>query len=299
MSRRVVVPGKLRRVHLGQAETTPAASLLVRFFEWAAAMNTALQFGAVRPSPPMTVVPWGIVLEEEPVRWAEVHMLRHTARHPGPEERDARQASSTLYVEARLKRLVGSGVTGNTIRAFSSVGAYDDGLEGIDALWPRFRAECRRDFVLSLDDSGATVSQTSPDGAREIMVAAQEYLTLPEATDQLGLPTGGYRGAARLVATPITIERLGRALSSPDGLDPAPFAAVLAAELDAQPLLPSLIDLVLSPSPIVAAISRAAALRLGARPGRVGSLEEIQPFITDDVVRDLRSWTTRTPASRS
>ncbi|MFO0572343.1 MAG: hypothetical protein U0263_42375, partial [Polyangiaceae bacterium] len=80
----------------------------------------------------------------------------------------------------------------------------------------------------------------------------------------------------------------GSGLDAP--ADPRPLAALLAAELGERTLLERLILLGASPHPILAAVARAAALRLGADIRRVGALDELSDFVSPADLSELRLW---------
>jgi hypothetical protein len=73
-------------------------------------------------------------------------------------------------------------------------------------------------------------------------------------------------------------------------VDPRPFACVLAAELGAVELVEDLVSLVQSPHPIVAAVAKQAARKLGVSTTKVGSLDEVAPFLLEDDARALEAW---------
>ncbi len=102
---------------------------------------------------------------------------------------------------------------------------------------------------------------------------------------------GDFRSAPRLVAGPTTEAILKDAFAlAPREADPGPVAALVVAELGLQAFLPTLLRLVLSPSPIMAATAKAAALRLGASLREAGSFDEVAPFLTAEAVADLKAW---------
>ena len=73
-------------------------------------------------------------------------------------------------------------------------------------------------------------------------------------------------------------------------VDPRPFAAVVAAEIHAVPLADELVALVQSPHPVVAAVAKVAASKLGVSIARVGALDEVEPFLLPRDVEALAAW---------
>ena len=68
------------------------------------------------------------------------------------------------------------------------------------------------------------------------------------------------------------------------------MAALIAAELGASELVPALGELVTSPHPLLAAIARASALRLGAEIKRVGAVEELVDFVPARELEQIERW---------
>jgi hypothetical protein len=73
-------------------------------------------------------------------------------------------------------------------------------------------------------------------------------------------------------------------------VDPRPFAAILAAELHATAVTEELLELVQSPLPLLAAVAKVAATKLGAAAARVGALDEVEPFLLRRDVEALAAW---------
>jgi len=108
----------------------------------------------------------------------------------------------------------------------------------------------------------------------------------------LGLPSGGYRQAASCAASEHTVAILRGILrdKTPHRVDPRAFAAVVAAELHATALAEDLVALVQSPHPVIAAVAKVAARKLGVATARVGALDEVAPFLAEQDVAALRGW---------
>jgi hypothetical protein len=82
--------------------------------------------------------------------------------------------------------------------------------------------------------------------------------------------------------------RIGSPLD--ESADPRPLACLIAAEVGATELAGLVVGLTTNPHPLVAAVARAAALRLGADVRRVGSLDELAEFLPDADLDQLRAW---------
>ena len=76
----------------------------------------------------------------------------------------------------------------------------------------------------------------------------------------------------------------------PRSPDPRALAAILAAELGAKPLAADLVTLVQSPHPVVAAVAKAAAHKLGVAGAKVGAVSEVAPFLHELDVDALSAW---------
>jgi hypothetical protein len=110
--------------------------------------------------------------------------------------------------------------------------------------------------------------------------------------ERLQLPPGSYReaGSRRSTARACELLRLALVDCRAAAADPRPLAAVLAAELGETRLLETLCSLSACPHPLVAAVCRAAALRLGADVKRIGAVEEVCDFVADADLRELGAW---------
>jgi hypothetical protein len=72
--------------------------------------------------------------------------------------------------------------------------------------------------------------------------------------------------------------------------DARPLAAMVAALLRLQSLVPDLLRLASSPHPLVAAVAKAAAMRLGAGKNRAGAIAEVAAFLFDEDLDRLERW---------
>ena len=77
------------------------------------------------------------------------------------------------------------------------------------------------------------------------------------------------------------------------GGDRRPLAAMFAAELGARALVDVLVGLTISPHPFVAAVARAAALRLGADVRHVGAIQELSDFLAEPELEAILRWGAR------
>jgi hypothetical protein len=77
---------------------------------------------------------------------------------------------------------------------------------------------------------------------------------------------------------------------TPKPADPRAFAAVIAAELGARELTPELLALTQCPHPIVAAVARGAARKLGVSRTKTGTLDELGPFLWEGDRPCLEAW---------
>jgi hypothetical protein len=77
---------------------------------------------------------------------------------------------------------------------------------------------------------------------------------------------------------------------TPKPSDPRAFAAVVAAELHATELVPELVALAQCPHPLIAAVARQAARRLGAPRSKTGTLDELSPFLFESDRIGLEAW---------
>lgn len=230
----------------------------------------------------MAIVPWGVVLtpDTEPrvLRWSAIRKVSvdvtHTLRGGTPSA-----VQSLVTVETPREVFAG--------RAPGSVE-----LEGLMANLEAYADEASRPVACDLDGN-----EPADDGATEPLAA----LLLRHATDlcassrgaaALALPPGGYRTVATPTAAPETIAKLRAILAdAPEGAaDPRPLAALVAGLLGARDLVPDLLRLASSPHPVVAAVAKASAIRLGAPRNRAGSIDEVAAFLFDEDARAFAGW---------
>jgi hypothetical protein len=145
----------------------------------------------------------------------------------------------------------------------------------------------------ALDLAGATPGEGPLEPEFEpLLAAARAFLGSAPASSRLGLPPGGYRSAGLVAASPGAVDELRSILRdrTEKPCDPRVFAAVLAAELRATELAEDLLALVQSPHPLLAAVAKVAATKLGVPSARAGAVDEVAPFLMPNDVDALVSW---------
>jgi len=212
----------------------------------------------------MAIVPWGVIvdLRDEPriLHWPAVRNIEVSVKHTS---------------QGGTPSIVSSVVTVRTEReAFSG---YTHGAVGLETLMANIEAyahEASRHVSIDLDGHEALGDGELAPVAEELLRHAYELCSTGRGAAELGLPPGGYRVTAISKSSPETLALLGRVLEGdvPGPADPRPLAALVVALLDAQALGPALVRLANRPHPLVAAVARASALRLGVPPAKAGSL---------------------------
>lgn len=229
----------------------------------------------------LAIVPWGILVdhEEQPrvLRWAAVKSV-HVETHFGRDTGSTTTLYSRVTIETEHERFGG--------RAYGAV--------SIERLLAHLKAYAEEQtHTVALDLEGSLHGQGPIEPDCEVLIgAARAFLESAPASSQLELPAMSYRSPAARATTPRTLEELRRVLRdrSRRTVDPRPFACVLAAELSAVEVVDDLVALVQSPHPIVAAVAKQAARKLGVSTARAGSLEEIAPFLLEEDTRALEAW---------
>ncbi len=238
------------------------------------------------PPSPLGIVPWGVLIEseEEPraLRWPAIVRVKVQSKFVRSGAIDS-TAWSTLTIETSRERFVG--------RALGDVP-----LERLEAHLAAYSRESSHRIALDLDGARPTPAHLVP-SCDALLEAAREYLASSAAVRRLSLSGAGYRRASGRVASRHAIEELRSVLVDRRGMnvDPRPFAAVLAAELSARQLTREIVALVQSPHPLVAAVAKAAAQKLGVATSRAGSVEEVAPFLFGDDVGRLDAWVASSP----
>jgi hypothetical protein len=245
---------------------------------------------------PVGIVPWGVVLDPDgasiPVSWSRLGHVGVTAVQE--DDGGAFWARFNFYRQDRrdedapARVIVTFETKGGTVQATGEEGTW---LTWLRASAPRVTRAANRPPAGDLHGTAALAVEGVP-VSLALLRCAETLLASPDARASLGLSESyDYRATRSSVVGPTTPDLLRRALwSAPGELDPGPLAAVLAAELGVAELLPDLLRLLLSPSPLLAGVAKAAALRLGASLRVAGSFEELEPFLAADEIAELRRW---------
>jgi hypothetical protein len=230
----------------------------------------------------MAVVPWGILVDPdtEPrvLRWPGIRGIRvdvaHSLRGGTPTA-----VASVVTVD-----------TGRELLAGRAVGAI--GLEELTVNLDAYAEEAARPVALDLDGQEAAGDGATEPVVSELLGRARDLCSTGRGAAQLGLPPGGYRSMASTTAGPETVALLRDLLASSPSLpaDVRPLASVVAVLLGARELVPELLRLVSAPHPVVAAVAKAAALRLGAPQSRAGAVDEVAAFLFEEDYRNLSLW---------
>jgi hypothetical protein len=230
---------------------------------------------------PMAIVPWGILLshEEQPrvLHWAAITRV-HVEMTYGRDQGTPSTLWSVITVETERERFAG--------RARGAVH-----LERLLVHLEAYAREASHTIALDLDGTQRGEGPLEPD-CEPLLSAARAYVESAPGSSRLGLPSAGYRTAAARTASPQTLDVLRDVLCDrrEKSIDPRPFAAIVASELGARDLLDEIMALGQSPHPVVAAVSRVAAHRLGASGPRVGALDAVAPFLVDRDLEVLQAW---------
>jgi hypothetical protein len=234
----------------------------------------------------MAIVPWGVLIDpdNEPrvLRWPGIRRITvevsHTLRGGTPAA-----VASVVTVD-----------TGRELLAGRAVGAV--GLEELTVHLDAYAEEAARPVALDLDGL-----EEAGDGATEPVMSdllgrARDLCTTGRGAVQLGLPPGGYRSMGASTAGPDTLALLRSILGGsphtpgPGPADARPLASIVAVLLDARELVPDLLRLVSAPHPVVAAVAKAAALRLGAPQSRAGAVDEVAAFLFEEDHQRIEHW---------
>ncbi len=261
----------------------------------ATALSMRLRSGPVRRwgahGARLGFTPWGVLIEPETerfsreggdvgpraLRWAALSRVHVEATY-GADAGTPSTRMSSVTVDALGERFVGR----------------SPGAVPLDAVLIHLEAYAREQahtIALDLDGERSGEGPFEPD-FEPLLSAAQESLASAPVSQRLGLPTSGYRQTSTRAASGATIALLRGMLVSREAkaVDPRALCAVLATELGARELIPDLAALGQSPHPVLAAVARAVALRLGATLAKVGSVEEVAPFLLPRDLDAIESW---------
>jgi hypothetical protein len=228
----------------------------------------------------MSIVPWGVLVhnDETPrvLRWPGVRSVEVELVH---EMDNATPSIRWSVVKIRTERELFAG------RAPGGVA-----LETLEANLERYADEAAR--PLAADLAGQVALDEWPEPTFEsLLEQARRLLASGELGAELELCPSSYR-RADVDICPETRAALAHALSgsSDTPADARPLAAVLCAEIGARELGAAVVPLTTSPNPMVAAIARAAALRLGVELRRAGALDELAEFVPSGDLAQIRGW---------
>jgi hypothetical protein len=231
---------------------------------------------------PMGIVPWGILVDPDHhprvLRWPAVKGVHVEMLH-GRDQGTPTTVWSVVTVETEK---------GETLVGRASGAVSLDRLMAHLAPYSREQAHV---VALDLDGERAGEGPLEPD-VEPLLAAVRTWLDSAEASTRLDLPPSGYRSVGARAASERTVSALREVLRDRREriVDPRAFAAACAAELHARELAEDLLPLVQSPHPVIAAVAKAAAKRLGAATARVGALDEVAPFLMEHDVEALRAW---------
>lgn len=265
---------------------TGAFASILSAFALRSTGTSAAAVGSTR----MAIVPWGVLVEtsEAPriIRWAGVRKVEiETSRARRLFSGSA--LSSRVIIETAFDRFVGEAVGAVPLeRLVAHLDAYANEQSTPVALG--------LDLDLDLDREGEqseTLEAIEP-GCEMLLASARDWLDSGGAVAHLGLPPSGYRRASARTPTSRAVEVLRRVLRDRQSswADRRPFAAVVAAELHARELLPELIELTQCPHPLLAAVARQSARKLGAPRAKTGTLDEVSPFLFETDRARLEEW---------
>ncbi|MDC3958022.1 hypothetical protein [Polyangium jinanense] len=223
----------------------------------------------------MRIEPWGFVLDPEGkpevLPWPRISQIRHRTVAVSEDS-----SVEMFFVE----------VDGRTYRAVCPASAP---ITVLPVAFAGYVAAAKKPVALDLD--GAVSIEGTQATFAELLGRARRMLESPEGAAQLGMPAAGYRGVASRTPGHETASILrGALVGHRRAVDEGPLAAMLAAMLRTRELLSEVLTLCMSPSPFVAAVGKAAALRLGAAPMQPGAVEEVLPFLPVDEVRAIERF---------
>jgi hypothetical protein len=228
----------------------------------------------------MAIVPWGILVQQEiaprVLRWAAVKNVQVEMIHG----RDG-GTPSTLWSVVTIE-------TEHECLAGRTPGAV--AIERLIAYVDAYAEEQAHPVALDLDGHRGAEGPYEPVIEPLLSAARAAIAGVGPESSRLCLPAGYRRSIDG--ASPETAAILHSVLSdrSPRSPDPRAFAAIVAAELGAKLLAPCLVALVQSPHPVVAAVAKAAAHKLGVGAAKVGAVSEVAPFLHDLDVEALAAW---------
>ncbi len=237
-------------------------------------------------SAPVGIVPWGIVIDPDgapvAVPWPRLREVSVTRVHRDEGRDDPRLPTAIMRFDTDA----------GVVRAQGEEGEW---VSSVEAFHARFARAAARGPAADLDGIQPLETGGLP-ASLALLRRAEGMLDSADGRAALGLEAGDYRSTSSRAAGPETRAALRDALWR-DGasLDAGPLAAILVAELGIDDLLPDLLRLILSASPLLAGTARAAAIRLGASPAAAGSLAELEHFLPRGDIEELQRWIDAAP----
>ncbi len=261
------------------AASLGVSSALGAFTWWTTARRMQPRQPAATPRS-MAIVPWGVLVHGEEqarvLRWAAVQGIDvdfvHEMDHATPTTR-----WSIVTVDTGGERY-GGRVPGTA------------SLERLQVHLESYASEASSTVALDVDGRVAADEVGLQPVFEQVLAEARRLLHTGEIAERLTMVASGYRQAP--APTPQTVAELRLLLqgSMDTTADPRPLAAVIAAELEATDLLSDTAKLATSPHPLVAAVSRAAALKLGGNVRQIGAVTEVSEFLPERDLEQIETW---------
>ena len=229
----------------------------------------------------LAIVPWGVMVETRDrsriVRWPGIVRVQVETVH-GRDQGTPTTRYSLVTIDTVDERFIGRGA-----------GALP--LERLSAHLEAYAREASHRVALDLDGAHPGEGPSEPD-AELLLAAARAFVETGAAAGRLHFERGSYRETRTRGTDVRAIRVLADVLRDRTAreVDPRPFAAIVAVELNAVDVADDLVELVQSPHPLLAAVAKVAASKLGASPAKVGSLEEVEPFLLRGDAEALAAW---------
>ncbi len=269
----------------GGLGVTGAAALAGGIAAWFYASRrgaSAAQNGSVQA--PMAIVPWGVLVFTSQgirvLRWGGVEDVQVETFH---------EMDNATPI-ARLSRV--TIVAGDARYAGWAAGRV--GLERLETHLRAYADEAAGVPALDLDGDATVDDVLFEPAVEQLLDEAKRALKTGSFGQRLSLPPESYRRAGANQAADesvVALDAILRGRTERVGVaDARPLAAILAAQLGATALRRPVSALSNSPHPLVAAVARAAAVKLGANVKNVGTLDEVAQFLCEPDVAQLCGW---------
>lgn len=223
------------------------------------------------------IVPWGVITAVAH-GWDEIDQIVHESlkQQDGTNDRGWPFIKSFVYVDIDGER-------------FQGVCDLKPALSGLPGLLRTFAAESERPIALDLDGEEATDPRTGV-AFRRLLDAARRLRASPRGAELFDVRSSDYRTTTRSLRDDGRAMLRGLMSRAPGAIDLAPFATVLAAELGEEGFEAELSILARSPCPLVAAIARAAAMRVGSGPSSFARRRELSAFLEAAEAHAIDAW---------